>query len=283
MLVIHIGLPKTGTTFLQGMFRHTPELAFVHRKLGPDESRLCHDLRRFARMNALALPFYRRRIEAPLSALLEAAAPLPVLLSDEDISLTAGGFWRGTGAEPAPLARRLARLGRRLGPKAAPLRVIIGVRGQDQWLASRYAESSRMFPDFGQADFDARLARLAEGRPLAGPARWLDYRHVRDSFTRALGAENVLLLPLERLAESPGAALADLGRFLGGVEVAAHGAARQPSRQRNSLSIGDNVWRMRRDGTALRLDDALQAALRNRFAASNRAVSADLPAGAAAR
>ena len=281
MLVIHIGLPKTGTTFLQGMFRHTAGIAFVHRKLGTDEARLCHDLRRFARMNALAVPFYRRRIEAPLSALLEAATPRPVLVSDEDISITAGGFWRGTGAEPAPLARRLARLGRRLGPKASPLRVIIGVRGQDQWLASRYAESSRMFPDFGQADFDARLARLAEGGPLAGPARWLDYRQVRDSFTRALGAENVLLLPLERLAASPEEALDDVGRFLGGVEVA-RGAARQPSRQRNSLSIGENVWRMRRDGTPLRLDDALQAALRNRFAASNRAVSTDLPAEASA-
>lgn len=269
MLVLHIGLPKTGTTFLQGIFQRIPDLAFVHRLMGVEQARLCHGLRTFVRANALVTPLYRRRIEAELAALLDAAAARPLLVSDEDISMTAGSFWRGTGVEPARLARRLIPLGRRLGERAAPLRVIVGVREQDQWLASRYAESSRMFPEFGQADFDARLVRMAKGEPLAGPARWLDYQHVHDCFSRALGPENILLLPLERLAEKPREALADVGRFLGGIDLAARGTGSQPGRRRNRLSTGENVWRLRRDGTPLYLDPALQAAIRDRFAASN--------------
>ena len=281
MIILHIGLPKTGTTFLQQLFGHVPDLAFVHRKMGAAEAGICHDLRRLGRANPLLGHFYRHRFAAQLRRLVsEKAGSRNLLVSDEDVSVAAGGFWRGAGPRPQGLSHRLAALGRQLGPAEGPLRVIIGIRRQDQWLASRYAESSRMYPDFGQDDFNARLTRIADTGPMPGPLGWLDYHHVRECFARALSAENVLLLPLEHLAGAPDHALKEIGRFLGGIELSnAFAIAHRKRRRRNRLSIGENAWRLRRDGTPLTLAPELQAALRARFAASNRALAEVMPLG----
>lgn len=278
MLVLHIGLPKTGTTFLQHLFRRTPDLAFVHRKMGEREGDVCRELRRLARTNRLLALVHARRIGARVRDLVPASRSL--LISDEDISVAAGGFWRGAGPEPQLVARRLAAL-EPPGSASAPVRVMIGIRQQDQWLASRYAESSRMFPEFGQSDFEARMRRIAAGASLAGPLQWLDYLGVREIFARALGPDNVLLVPLERLAADAGDTLAEVGRFLGGVDLGHAFLAMHRSKRRtqNRLATGENTWRMRRDGSPLRLEPDLQAALRQRFAESNRALAAVQPLG----
>jgi hypothetical protein len=282
MLILHIGLPKTGTTTLQSVFRRIPDLAFVHRKVGATEAAICQGLRRYTRTNGLLAPLYAKRIGTRLRTLArgEGATPGDLLISDEDVSVAAGGFWRGAGAVPDLAAGRLASLGRRVDQGFGPVRVIVGIRRQDQWLASRYAESSRMFPGFGQVDFDRRMRRIADGQPLSGPLQWLDYQRVHESFVRALGEENVLLVPLERLGGSPAETLAEVGRFMGGVHLAAGGKRGGPRRgHRNRLSQGENTWRLRRDGTPLLLTPDLEAALRARFAASNAALAAHVALG----
>jgi hypothetical protein len=281
MLVLHIGLPKTGTTFLQGLFRRTPDLAFVHRKMGERESRVCHALRHLARANRLLAPVHGKRVAAGMRELIcgsdPTAGPSSLLISDEDISVGAGGFWRGAGARPQRLARRLASLPvpDRAGGR---IRVLIGIRRQDQWLASRYAESSRMFPAFCQADFDRRMVEIADSRSLPGVLGWLDYHAVHRHFVAALGPDNVHVMPLERLARAPHETLAGVGRFLGVGDLAgAYAALDRRAAGRNALSRGENLWRLRRDGSLLRLDPEVQAALRRRFADSNRALAAVQP------
>ena len=164
-----------------------------------------------------------------------------------------------------------------------PVRVLIGIRRQDQWLASRYAESSKHFPDFGQADFDRRMAAIAAGARLDGPLGWLDYHAVHRHFTAALGAENLLMLPLERLAQAPQATLAELGGFMGGPDLARRyvkAAGTEPEAlRRNRLADGADLWRLRRDGAPLALAPALREALLARFADGNRALAALLPLG----
>lgn len=265
MLIVHIGLPKTGTTFLQHrVLAPSPGLDFVHRKYGPEQAAIAWEFRRFADAGPFSHPFRRRRL---LRLLRDHAARTgsdpsrPVVVSEENISIMPVGFWRGKGPSPDGLARRLAALGARLDGRLAPLKVVIGLRSPDQWLASRYAESSKHSNAFTQEDFDRRVAAIAGGAPLEGPLAWLDQRRVASAFVDALGAEKVLLLPLERLAGDPAGSLADLGRFLGGVAL-----AKPPSGRSNRLGVGKGVWRMRRDESRLELKPEMAAALRARLA-----------------
>lgn len=277
MLILHIGLPKSGTTLLQHrIFARTGGLTFLHRRQGEAPLAIARDLRRYARAGPLAAAWYRRRLVRALAA---AAVPgRPLLVSEENVSVSPTGFWQGHDATPAGLAARLATLRWRLGPELRPVRVLIGIRRQDQWLASRYAESSRAFPSFGQADFDRRMERIAAADRLDGSLAWLDYAKLVPTFEAALGPGSVHLVPLEALTSDPGRTLRELGRFVGGADLAPAGEpGLKPGRTRNRLSRGENVWRLRRDRSALTLQPALERRLRDRFAATNRALAAALP------
>jgi hypothetical protein len=283
MLVLHIGLPKTATTFLQHkILKRADGLQFIHRITGRRAAGLCLALKRAAAAHDDAeAATYRRRVTRLLGRLTE-PAPDCVLVSDENVSVHPADFWTGTGADPKLVARRLRRLGRGLDPPLAGLRVIVGIRRQDQWLGSRYAESAKLFPGFGQADFDRRMRAVAEAPELAGPLGWLDFAAMRKTFGRAIGADNLLIVPMERLTEAPRETLAEMGGFLGGIDLVHRydrAEARGDGLRRNTLSAGENTWRLRSGEDAITLDPGVQAALRARFAAANAALAANTPLG----
>ncbi len=267
VLVLHIGLPKTATTYLQhSLFPGAVGLTYVHRTHSDAARDICTDLRGLAHASPLLWRLSLLRLGRRIGAL---GAPGTLLISEENASLAAGGFWRGQGRGPDRLAPRLAALARRLG---RPLRVIVGIRRQDQWLASRYAESSRIFAQFDQADFDRRMTEIAGSDTLPGPLAWLDFAHVADTLGATLGPENVLLVPMERLRRDPSGVRSALAAFIGATDLAPvppGPGRRRGGRKANQLSRGENLWRMRSDGSALTLVPDVQAALRARFAASN--------------
>ncbi len=273
MLVLHIGLPKTGTTLLQQqVFAPAQGLDFVHRRRGPEAEALCRTLRRYVKAGPLRALILRRRVRRGLAAVAGPGGGVTLLVSDENVSVHASGFWRGHGPGPDLVARRIAEI----LPKGET-RVVIGIRRQDQWLASRYAESSKWLDGLDQADFDRRMRQIAAAASLDGPLGWLDYDRMHRAFAAGLGAENVLLVPLEQIGAAPGATIGRLAQFVG---VAPPDAARplKASRQnRNRLSTGPDSWRMRRGGRMLRLDPEIREALRNRFAASNAALARIVP------
>lgn len=280
MLTLHIGLPKTGTTFLQHRVLAQAEgIDFIHRDRGPTELGLCLSLRRLAHSPPMLAPLLRLDARRRLAALRTKAAGL--LVSDENISVHPRRFWHGAGPSPEDLARRLAGFAAKLPTSLRPLRIIIGIRRQDQWLASRYAESSRDFAEFGQADFDRRIAAIARSPVLPGPLGWLDFDRVQRTFATTFGSDNLLILPLERLVATPEPVFAELSRFLGAQidRPAPAPKTKAERRQRNQLSSGENRWRMRRDKTELRLDPPEQAALLDRLAASNTALGGRIPLG----
>lgn len=276
MLVLHIGLPKTGTTFLQQqVFARAADAGFVHRRQGPEAAALCRSLRRYVRSGRFAALLHRRRIRSELAA-LSGKSTLPddrvLLVSDEGISLQPGQFWRSEGPGPRQVAQRIASLMPGTGT-----RVVIGIRRQDQWLASRYAESSKDLIGLDQSDFDRRMHDLARRKVLDGPLAWLDYAAVRQEFSAALGPENLLLVPLEWIGARPEETIRQLEGFCGLTPGDAW--ALKASRQaRNPLSKGPNTWRMRRGGKMLHMDPEIEAALRARFAASNETLAQTLPA-----
>jgi hypothetical protein len=279
MLIVHIGLPKTATTFLQyRIFEPALGAGFIHRSSGTVGEKIC---RAFKDLNLAPSPAGRHRHE--IKALLAHHAPAtPVtLITDENISVHWGHLWNETGASPERLAARFGRLRRDLQDKFSVLRVIIGIRRQDQWLASRYAESSKNHPEFDQADFERRIAEIAKSERLEGAFSWLDYAAVRAAFAEALGAENVLIAPMERLTAEPRVMLAEMSDFAGSDLVASYDAIPTDSKERkpNRLSTGENSWRLRKDNSLLRLPPALQSALLERFADSNRRLAAEIPLG----
>ena len=273
MLTLHIGLPKTGTTFLQRqVFAGTEDPVFLHRRQGPEAEALCRDLKRYVKSGPLLATVYRRRIRRRLSALTDAGSIPRFLVSDENIAMSAGGFWQGRGPEPLRVAARIAEILPR-----GQVRVVIGIRRQDQWLASRYAESSRRLGGLGQADFDRRMREIATAAILKGPLAWLDYGAVHKCFSKVLGPGNVKLVSLERIVAAPAAAIRELGEFTGAAPPEGSTAPRPSRSGRNRLSKGPNTWRMRKGGGALHLSPEVEAALLDRFAPSNDALCQVLP------
>lgn len=269
LVVLHIGLPKTGTTFLQHrVFAQAEGLRLVHRRLTPEWERLCYDLRRYGRCPGLLAPFFRHRVASGLRAAAP-ADPGTLLLSDENVGVDAYSLWRDRGPSPERIADRLVPLAEAVAP-LGQLRVLIGVRRQDRWLASRYAESSRYFPRFDQIDFDRRMARLHGMRALPGPWRWADYAHVEQTFTARLGAENVMLLSLEHILARPVLSMRALGNFIG-VKLARASARKRG--KRNARTIGEDVWRMG-NNAELRLTADVRDMILERFGPSNAELAA---------
>jgi hypothetical protein len=134
-------------------------------------------------------------------------------------------------------------------------------------------------PSFDQADFNRRMADIADLDDADPALGWLDYRRAREALAHTLEPENVLLLPLERLSSAPAETFGQLSAFLGGIDLLSEHTAEIVSQPSNQLSAGSNMWRLRRDGSPLQLDPGLQRALRQRFAASNRALANEMPLG----
>lgn len=256
MLTLHIGLPKTASTFLQyRVLNRQDRYTYIHSSASSDLEAL---VRRYVRTSESSVP----QLEDDLVA---AVPDGDVLLSDENIPMSPQEPWLGTGPTPRRTARRLARLGRRVGG----VRVVLAIRRQPQWLASRYAESAKRFADFGQADFERRVELLCQQRP-SGALRWLEYDVAYRELVSHLGRDNVLMHPVELLRDDPALALSRLEGFLGcdGWVEAYHAGAIDMGRS-NALRTGRRQWTMRDHDSVLELPAALEGRARAVYDAGN--------------
>ena len=276
-LTLHIGLPKTATTFLQHwILKPAIGHGFIHRTRGGRARRICHYFKELAATDDSVSRTYHEKIGSGLADYVNRFPDVrSIVVSDENISGRAIQFWHGKGPGPAQLAERLAALGQDLGHLFSTMRVVIGIRRQDQWLASRYAESSTVFENFDQQDFDQRMADISRLDPLGPVFDWLDYRKVHEVFGHALGAENLLVISMERLRSEPESTLKDLGEFVGVPELLQTYkklVEHDVNVMRNKLSSGNDSWQLRRDGSLLHLTPKLQGDILARLAESNQAL-----------
>lgn len=261
MLYLHIGLPKTGTTFLQyRIFNRQKQLAYLH---DPNDRRP-EALETLLKKHQRAEGHKERRSLGD-----QIASSIPherMLISNEAISSLVREPWEGSGPHADTASQRLAEL----GAKTGGIKVILGIRRQDKWLASRYAESAKAYPTFGQDDFDQRIPKLVSGK-LSGSQSWLDYNASCSALVRELGADNVLILPSEQVSDEPQAALRSLEGFLecpGLVEI--YEGQKPGTDRRNVLATGPNTWKLRgRDEEFLHMSDALSEEIMQRFKDSN--------------
>lgn len=243
-LALHIGLPKTATTFLQtGIFPALDGLTFLATPgtalfAGPSDADAGGRLMAAAMKRSAAI--WRDRGDLLFSEMLgarEAWTPRDVLVSDEGIGRIA--------SRPALLGEHIDAIGREAGRWGFSKVLVLAVfRRQDHWFASHYAQMSDRNPSASQADFE-RAARSVlspfETRYRLGML--MDYAALHEVLTGTLGRDRVLMLPFERLAAAPDAFHRSIARFLG-VPAPQFGGA-VATADRNARSAGAGTWQVR--------------------------------------
>lgn len=163
-----------------------------------------------------------------------------------DLLLSEEGMGR-QASRPAHLGahlRALARACRRSGFDRT--RVLAFIRRQDTWLASHYAQVSGSNPDAGQKDFERLVAQVADPRGARyGFGMMLDWRALHRTLCDAVGEENVLLIPHERLAADRAEVLDGVGRWLGADRNTIQSLQRAAGPHRSNVRSQDGFWALR--------------------------------------
>lgn len=177
--LIHIGYPKTGSTFLQAWFERHPELRYAPGGLGG-----FRDVYELARPPDRAYKFYVTSFEG-LSTPHESAG---------GVRLDFGG------AEPAredPVKENQAAVCARLRSLYPQSRVLIVTRGFRGMILSAYSQSVRMGARLHLAGMCAELAAR-----LRDDARhYYDYDYLVGLYGDAFGEENLVVMPYELLRD----------------------------------------------------------------------------------
>lgn len=205
---VHIGLPKTGTTVLQNALSTANGIRYFHKYTDPD---LIHDLRGYVNGESRDMEKYMTRY----------SSGSPNIISDENITIHWKNFWQEDFPHipPVHVLSHLQALYR-------DQHVIFGVRDQATWLASRYAESAKVFDVANQEDFEQRVFEVVS----RNQNDWLYYDYViqtlreRFRFVHVLYQEELDFTTLE----------------------AVMGTTLECSSDRlNSLQLSSNTWQLK--------------------------------------
>jgi hypothetical protein len=202
--------------------------------------------------------------------------------------------WQGTRRDPFLFAAHLSECRKVALQHDFDLKVILGIRRQDQYLASRYATHGGLADNPGQLDFERQVLEILEPRYYLDGV-WLDYAKLRDLVVGALGDQSrLIMLPLEQLNEDPQSYLGALSVFIGETLDYSGDRAnvRRVAADRWKLLDNKAIKRLSAGGIAARargairrrrprhseffLPSELQAAVLDRFADSNRQLATDL-------
>lgn len=208
-LTLHVGLPKTATTVLRS--RVFPQIPGFLGKYSVAPSK-----HRFANSATGALledwergsPDWRGAIDGWVRSLAELDERY-LLLSQESLTSWPAGIsdqlqypfgddWLGARrVRPHPLVKFLQSVksaGRSNGIK---VRVMVTLRAQPEFMASRYAQSQGRMRQPGQSDFEAKVR---ESLRRADP--FFDYASLVEELAEVVGMENLLVLLYEDGMES---------------------------------------------------------------------------------
>lgn len=246
-LHLHIGLPKTASTFLQDQIfpalDHLAVRTVPRTRLFRERADAAAEFRTFAcalRRSATLWP----SIGGPI--LDELLGPgddgrRGLLVSDEAIGRAA--------SRPEGLAAHLAAFAALARTRGfARPRIVAFLRRQDHWLASHYAQISDRKRGAGEAGFRASVAAtLDPAVQRHGFGTMLDYAALRAALVDVAGEDGVLLLPYEALRAEPEPTLRRLLDWLGTPGTVAERLATMKGRAnvRSDTTGGAPRWQLR--------------------------------------
>lgn len=267
MIVLHIGMPKTGTTFLQKqVFRKNADILYGGRHGSNRSLSLVSDNLRDVFQGSPSNWIRRREdLARLLRPLVQRDSGVPVLLSDERF------FYR---------TKKVISGGHRMCPEfigqhlegmadlvhsglEEDFRVLVGVRRPDKWFASCFAEQGdKWTPCQGQKEFEEAVDRLV-GEKWGVPV--LEHGYLLESLRRRLGKEVVFTYLYEDIADRPSRVEEVLenateASWLGRVVTESAEAVHKRSGSRNRWRVGESSG----DGDAeyITLTDAISERVR---------------------
>ena len=270
-LYLHVGPPKTATTFLQ---------EHVLRRVSSVECRCLPQVEMegekisFGQLFSMSPSVWRNDGGQAFARLIdetERAEGEDLVLSHEGIHggmatprpwLTRRGGW-AQGVEYGPLVRlhtdgrpHVAILAEHLSVISevaskwgfSEVKILATLRRQDTWLASEYAQNSHKIRGASQKNFEAWIGKITNTSlgTYAGGGEKLDYFSWWEAVGGTVGKENVLLLPFELLKKNQSAFLRQWLSFLGvrerdDIVEALSGGGNEENRRSTSTS----VWSLR--------------------------------------
>jgi sulfotransferase family protein len=231
--LIHIGYPKTGSTYLRQWFEAHPDIAYA--ELG---------IAGFSRINELAAEAVEGHAPEKwrVTSCVDFTQPVP---QQDDASPSAQP---ASAEQPSHICATLASL----FPNAS---ILIVTRGFRSMILSGYSQYVRTG---GAGELEELIANLSEG-PL-----W-DYAFPVELYKSHFGAENVVALPYELLRDDPATFLEVLAQRLGIGTIPFN-----PARVNVSLSPIELRWypRLARVILALPVGNSLRRAFFRHYAAA---------------
>jgi len=249
-IYLHIGLPKTGTTYLQKqIFPKLHSLNYLHKPLttflqdGSDpiygimDRAFKHSAAIWEGLGDEIFSRLTRELKDP------SIEPRSLLISDEG----------AVGSRPYFLRSHLNQFSKKAAEWGfESLKIICIFRRQDQWIGSHYAQTSNRNPNASQRDFEAFVdAWLDKKQRYYSKGIVLDYKTLRDQLVMAVGADSVLMLPYELLKTDSPAYINRILDFLNAnVDSIALEGGTETNSQRNAPkhnvhSLTHDVWAIR--------------------------------------
>jgi hypothetical protein len=222
-LYLHIGFPKTATTFLQTIVfpkLNSENFVYLNRKDIVKRQKQHSSFFNYVAGKGFSIAFtrspdfWKRHGDEFFNMVLgvETAdrfafkAKQNLLISFEGItdpSVFAAPAENRPRKDPYLLKMHLQECKRiALDKGFSDVKVLLTIREQAVWLASMYAQTSDRNPEASQTDFEKQV------RDLLDPAHkffisglWLDYLLVYQQISDAIGEKNILVLPQEMLQQ----------------------------------------------------------------------------------
>ncbi|MEO1561870.1 MAG: hypothetical protein AAFR98_00405 [Pseudomonadota bacterium] len=270
-LILHLGPPKTATSFLQNkVFRFLKGIDFLekgHLETVGYQKGSIRDLRRYLSEEKSWRAITLARAANQYLRHLRQSAHRTVLISNENLTTTEYRLFVSRGSTPSQVANRLHLLAKRGGFEQ--LDVIIAQRRADHLLASRYAQGAHRQTYFNQTDFDRRLARILRRGADWRHYRWLKNDAAVDKLRSALGSNHVHQFDFDAFQSRPKAEVEKLIAFIDPSQAGLMDrlASVDPDLflPINDRKLTENTWRLARTEEQIVLSEQTAEALRRTF------------------
>lgn len=156
-LVLHIGWPKTASTFFQrAVFKRDGRVQYIGK---PRNKRETVRLKKFLHGRKFGWSSEIDHNYEPFLSMKNIAQDMPLIISSENLFTGTGKIIDGSGPDPKKVARGIQRV-REFCGEDVDLRVLVCFRRQDEWLIANYAEQANRDEIGSQEGFEERIDRM---------------------------------------------------------------------------------------------------------------------------